>query len=277
MNLFDYITVPVLNMRREPEDLSEVVSQGVFPEPVEVVLETEGWSYIKTIADGYPGWVKKGGICRRSMPYPQCPPELSLQINRLSAHLYHTKDTIYGPIMTLPFGCCLDRMEEDVDGRWFKVVLPDGCEAYVQRGDISIGVRPLLTREEMCQFSLLFLGLPYTWGGRSSFGYDCSGFVQMLYRQMGVYCPRDSQQQFLWEKFSEISVGSLNRGDLVFYGLAPDKIRHVGLWLGNGRFIHAISVTENAPYIRISSISDPAWNGTGYYPYFSGRTISQCS
>ncbi|MCH9717001.1 MAG: C40 family peptidase, partial [Gammaproteobacteria bacterium] len=52
-----------------------------------------------------------------------------------------------------------------------------------------------MTKDEMIFLSQKFLGCPYTWGGRSSFGFDCSGFVQMLYKEMGICLPRDSGPQ----------------------------------------------------------------------------------
>ena len=123
----------------------------------------------------------------------------------------------------------------------------------------------------MCSLSLNFLNLPYTWGGRSSFGYDCSGFVQMLYRQMGLYIPRDTKDQISWEKFKSIPIEDLSTGDLIFFGIDKDKIRHVGLYLGDQKFIHS-TVAENAPYIHISSLRDADWNGPGRFAYRAART-----
>jgi len=272
-----YICVPVLDMRKEPDDNAEIVSQSLFSEPIEIIensTTSSEWIEIKTLADRYRGWVKNDGICQRDIPYPLLPSEQTVTINRLSAHVYDVKDTIYGPRLTLPFGICMD-IVDDTDIRWIKVVLPDKSMAYIQKGDVFVGHGNRLNRIEMCEFSFMFLGLPYTWGGRSSFGFDCSGFIQMLYRQMGVFLPRDSQQQFSWNGLIETPIANLSPGDLVFYGYSPDKIRHVGLYLGNEKFIHTAAVTENLPHVRISAISDPAWNGSGYYPYFSGKKLSR--
>lgn len=281
MTSFYYVTVPVLDMRKEPSDLAEMVSQALFAEAIELIdaHKSQEWVKIITLADGYQGWVKQSGICCCSQAYLQSPPEYTVTTNRLAAHLYHVEDTIYGPIMTLPFGCSLEVYDNDSNTscahhRWIKVMLPDGRGAYIQRGDVFANSREPLTREEVCRFSLSFLGLPYTWGGRSSFGYDCSGFVQMLYGQIGIRCPRDSSEQCVWRRLKEAPIDALSPGDLIFYGHAPDQIRHVGLWLGNNQFIHTSAVTENAPYVRISSINDPAWNGAGYYPYFCGRCLN---
>jgi cell wall-associated NlpC family hydrolase len=67
---------------------------------------------------------------------------------------------------------------------------------------------------------------------------------------------------------------ALKEGDLVYWGYTAEKIRHAGLYLGQERFIHT-SVRENKPYLRISKISDPEWNGsaTATYPYRTFRTL----
>ena len=128
---------------------------------------------------------------------------------------------------------------------------------------------------EMCAFSQNFLGLPYTWGGRSSFGYDCSGFVQMLYRQMGIFLPRDSKDQCHWSGFREILEGEIDSGDLIFFGSGINKITHVGMYLEKGKFIHA-TVAENMPYIRTSSIESVEWrnDGKGRFPFQTIRRLN---
>lgn len=270
---FHYVGAPVLNMRKEPHQHSEMVSQALFSERVEILEKSDDWVHITTSVDGYKGWTNHAKITSREQPYGQ----VYLTVKRLAAHLYDAEDTIYGPAMTLPFEsrlAILDSLESVKHGtsRWLRVELPDGRQGFIQRGDVCIG-GGLLNLEEVCRLSHQFIGLPYTWGGRSSFGYDCSGFVQMLYRQMGISLPRDSKQQFLWKEFTPGDVAKLNAGDLVFYGFDQERICHVGFCLGDGKFIHTSAVSENAPYLRVSSLHDPEWNGSGYYPYLSGRAL----
>lgn len=258
----------VLNMYAAPHTGAEVVSQGCFSEPVRIDAIMGDWAKITTEIDGYTGWVNRTGICERSERYTSGD---SVWVNRLAAHVYSVKDTIYGPLITLPYSCRLVLTQPITHDRWLNVLLPDGKEAFIQHGDI-VFKQPILSKNEVCALSLIFLGLPYTWGGRSSFGYDCSGFVQMLYGKMGIHLPRDSKDQVLVSGFDDVGLDRLTAGDLVFFGFSDGAIKHVGLCLGNGRFIHACASVENAPYVRISSLTDPAWDGTGYYPYRIGRT-----
>ncbi len=269
--LYHYIHVPVVDMRAAPHQQAEVISQALFSEAVQLLTEWGEWAEIRTQTDQYQGWIKKNTIHQRNTPYlAEGQPAITVQ--RLAAHLYHTPDTIYGPMLTLPFESRLELVEvmEGNAGRWLFIALPDGRQGFIQRGDVAFN-SPLLARSQICDFSLRFLGLPYTWGGRSSFGYDCSGFVQMLYRQMGILLPRDAKDQCVDAAFTKIGFKALSPGDPIYFGFSQDKIRHVGMSLGDGDFIHAVAAVENAPYIRISKLTDAAWNGSGHYPYRTAR------
>lgn len=263
--LFHYVNAPYATMREWPTESAEVVSQGYFSEQVNVLEEKEGWTKIVTQVDGYQGWVKSEQLSHQADAFLDNK-TLIARVKRCMAHFYHVKDTIYGPVLTLPFDSLL-KVEDDHDNRWIKVVTVGGQEGYIQRGDVEISFSregKKLTPEEMVAFSMQFLGLPYTWGGRSSFGYDCSGFAQMLYRQMGFYIPRNSREQFKWEGFKQISIEELTVGDLIFFGPSEAHIGHVGVYIGSNQFIHS-TVAEGAPYIHISWLSEPKWNGTDNY------------
>lgn len=273
LSLFHYINVPAEQMRESPSSASEIVSQALFSEEIMLLEDAEDWIKIETAIDHYQGWVKKASICSRTEPYPPKVTSIAAKVNRLAVHLYTVEDTTFGPLMTLPFESKLQVLgpTDDNNSRWLKVSLPDERQAYIQRGDITF-TWPLLSLKEMCDFSLHFLGLPYTWGGRSSFGYDCSGFVQMLYRQMGLSLPRDSKDQMRWEGFKAVALDSLCPGDLIFFGPAEDKIRHVVMYLKDGSFIHS-TVADNTPYIRISHLDEPRWNGTDAWGYRAARRL----
>lgn len=273
---FHYVNVPSVEMRQTADLFSMIVSQAYFSERVYLhpeAGEVNGRIMIETAVDRYPGWVDKGAIFCRESSYPSVNASTVVKIHGLAAHLYREKDTIYGPLLTLPFESWLEVLDSS-DPRWIEVILPDARKAYVQRGTVTIDP-PLLKLEQVCDLSLFFLNSPYLWGGRSSFGYDCAGFIQMLYRQMGVYIPRDAKDQIHWEGFIPVEMLALKRGDLVFWGYAEGEIAHVGMFLGGevkDGFIHS-SVQEDLPYIRLSRLSDPEWRGEGLYPYFAARTL----
>lgn len=266
---FFYIHQPIVNMRETPSFQSKVVSQALFSEPIQVKDKQGQWSYIAS-SDNYEGWIPSSTFETRTTPY-----EPNLQITRLSAHLYSIKDIEFGPMQTLPFNSRLQELEV-VDSRWIKVALPNHQEGYIQKGDV-FSLQEFNHKKNLIAFSHQFLGLPYTWGGRSSFGYDCSGFVQMLYQSIGVFLERDSCQQAIDPRFSTIDVNKLEGGDLIFFGTENKKIKHVGMHLEDGSFIHA-TARENKPWIRISHLTDFEWSGheKAFYPYRIGRQLQLC-
>ena len=78
-----------------------------------------------------------------------------------------------------------------------------------------------------------YLGAPYVWAGASPAGFDCSGLVSYVYAQVGVSIPHNAAQQYRYG--TPVSRERLKPGDLVFF----DRLRHNGIYLGDGRFIHA--------------------------------------
>ena len=109
----------------------------------------------------------------------------------------------------------------------------------------------------MLAFSRRFLGLPYTWGGTSSFGYDCSGFMQMLYRKRGVVIPRDAQPQAHWSGLTPVPRSTLQKGDLLYFGSGEQKITHTGMYIGGGEFIS--STIHQRPVVQISRLDEGYW------------------
>lgn len=105
-----------------------------------------------------------------------------------------------------------------------------------------------------------FVGIPYRWGGENVVdGMDCSGFVRAVYNLCGVNIPRTSAEQF--RAGEKVGRDDLVDGDLVFFGASSDKINHVGIYVGNGKFVHAPRRGEE---IKISTIEEK---------YFAGRFI----
>lgn len=263
------VNSPTSSMKKDPKQDSETVSEAYFSENVRLIKEENGWALIETAIDSYQGWAVKSSLSlqKKTASHP-------CTVTRLKAHVYSKEDTTFGPLLTLPFESKLEILsEKESSSRWIEVRLVDGERAYIQRGDVSL-TPSLKHLNDLKTFSLQFLGLPYTWGGRSSFGYDCSGFTQMLYRQAGIPLPRDAKDQANWHGFSDTSLDTLKTGDLLFWGNSQTEIRHVGMYLENLRFIHA-TVAENAPYIRISYLTDPEWNFQGKWPYRSFKTLNR--
>jgi len=97
-----------------------------------------------------------------------------------------------------------------------------------------------------------FVGIPYRWGGDNVVeGMDCSGFVRAVYNLCGLSIPRTSRDQY--RAGDAVSKNDLQDGDLVFFGASADKINHVGIYVGAGKFVHAPRRGED---IRVASVDD---------------------
>lgn len=108
----------------------------------------------------------------------------------------------------------------------------------------------------LIEFAKKFLGTPYVWGGTTPDGFDCSGFVQYVYKHNGYSIPRTTSEQI--GVGQDVSIENLAPGNLIFFDTSssstPTKVSHVGMYIGDGLFIHApstgdvVKVTKLAGY-----------------------------
>lgn len=115
----------------------------------------------------------------------------------------------------------------------FYIVSPEEYTVakQAQRGEAYI-------REALARTARSFLGVPYLWGGTSAeTGFDCSGLAMAVYQLNGLGLPRSSGDQFA--AGIPVDQTSLSRGDLIFFSGEGEKVSHVGIYVGNGLFIHA--------------------------------------
>ena len=98
------------------------------------------------------------------------------------------------------------------------------------------------------------VGKPYRYGGASPAGFDCSGLIFFSYRQAGVSLPHNTAQQ---RRISQrVKLAELKRGDLIFFDQEGKKHSHVGIYLGDRRFVHAPS---SGKYVRSDTLDNPYW------------------
>ncbi|MCP5110017.1 MAG: C40 family peptidase, partial [bacterium] len=216
---------------------TDVVSQAIYSIQVEIVATEGSWARIRT-PDNYFGWVPSAALHRRDRPYAAGAG--AVRVTSLYANLYRERDvTRHAPLLTIPFEARLEVLSEpeEDERRWIEVRLPDDRRAWVHRGDVTSAMESLPV-DGVAELALRMTGIPYLWGGTSSFGYDCSGLTQMLYRRRGIEIPRDAGPQSRWEGGGEVSRCDLQPGDLLFFGEIRGKVRHSGMYLGDGRFIH---------------------------------------
>jgi len=273
INSTQVVVVPVANMYSGPSDQSDVVSQALYGSNVILLTARGEWSRIQT-ADRYKGWVPSRHLRLVQNGAGYATSGATVRVDSLFANIYREPDvTRHKPVLTIPYETRLEAIaDEEVssaksggekkgadkgnhDG-WLQVRLPDKRTAWIQASDVVSDPKPLSVPESI-ELAKRFLGLPYLWGGSSSFGFDCSGFTQMLVRARGANMPRDADKQAAWSGVAPVDRKDLQAGDLLFFGSSPRDISHTGMFIGDGQFIH--DTTNGHPVVQISRIDEEPW------------------
>ncbi len=195
------VAVPVAPVRRDPHPTAPLDTEALLGEAVTVYdSDAEGWSFVQLAGDSYVGYMPSDALRVEDGPatHRVCAPR---------TFLFPGPDIKLPPLATLPFGAQV-RMS-DARGSFLRG--PDGFL-------FAAHLAPMDTRDaDFVDVAGRFLGTPYLWGGRSAFGFDCSGLVQMALSACGIACPRDSdmQEAALGEPVS--LDGPFARGDLLFW------------------------------------------------------------
>ncbi|WP_198299618.1 C40 family peptidase [Tumebacillus avium] len=103
--------------------------------------------------------------------------------------------------------------------------------------------------------AMQYQGVPYKYGGRTPGGFDCSGFIQFVYKQLGVELPRTTYAQL--GAGVQVSQANLQPGDLIFFSCGGAATSHAGIYIGNGQFIHA----DADRGIMVAALDNPYWSG----------------
>ena len=258
------VTVSVANLRSDPRDAAELATQALLGMPLRVWDKDRGWYQVQT-PDGYIAWVDFGGF------------------ERMTKGQFDAWEQTRKLIFTQPFGFCYSKPDRDsqtvsdlVAGNilalisesvmFYEVKYPDGRMGFVSRDDAQpydqwkAKVAP--TETNLVNTARRLMGIPYLWGGTSVKGMDCSGFTKTVYFLNGQTLARDASQQVNQGTLVPTpnnDFSQLNPGDLLFFGTPatankPERVVHVGMWLGNNEFMHA------SGHIRVASLDPKAAN-----------------
>ncbi|MBF8457684.1 C40 family peptidase [Kaistella sp. G5-32] len=197
-------TVSVAAIRAEQSHQSEMTSQILYGETVDILEKSAKFIKIKMHFDGYKGWIDAQQIAEISEEYFL---ERKTELVKNTLQTYNTSQGV--------------------------ILLSIGSEVNSEKTESSF-----LKVETVSETAKKFLNVPYLWSGRSFFGIDCSGFTQLIYKVHGISLPRESHQQ---AEIGEVLsfVEESKPGDLAFFENSEGQITHVGMMLSNSEIIHA--------------------------------------
>lgn len=209
-------------LRREDAHRSEMISQVLFGETMQVLEQKGDWYKIKGLYDGYEGWLTYHLIA------PIDEKTATAKNNFVSTGLLNTVSYIDQPV-NLAMGSSLTGLNEETLLLW--------DEKYQYNG-LYRNVQMPYTEELFWNTVKPWMNAPYLWGGRTFMGVDCSGFVQTVFKVLGVPMLRDAYQQAI-EGADVASVHDAQLGDVAFFHNETGKITHVGIVLPQQKIIHA--------------------------------------
>jgi cell wall-associated NlpC family hydrolase len=154
--------------------------------------------------------------------------------------------------LTIPAGARLKLISAQVSP--VLAGLPTGEQLEIPADHCRVQERPVDQIEAIIASGEKLMGTKYVWGGRSSYGIDCSGLVQVAFATAGWHLPRDSNQQFYLGRLTATRwhTAAMRRGDTMYFLGDDGKIRHTAIYLGEGKYLNA-----ELPAVRVGSI-DPA-------------------
>jgi hypothetical protein len=199
-----------------------MTSQLLFGECMEVLEAQEDWIRIRTRHDGYEGWLTPHLVAELPLDTVLAPGPFVTTglLNPL---------TLPNELVNLPMGAQLTGYDPETRLLW------DGEHKY--HGTFRDTTVPADT-DLFWRTVHPWLNAPYLWGGRTFLGVDCSGFVQVVYRILGVPLLRDAWQQAGEGRVVE-TLEEVRTGDLAFFASDQGRVVHVGILLGDGKIMHA--------------------------------------
>ncbi|MDY0199845.1 MAG: C40 family peptidase [Bacteroidales bacterium] len=227
--MFGIVNQSLASLRAEPFERSEMTSQLIFGETFSILEKHKEWIRVNVLHDNYEGWIDK----------KLCEVIDEEQMNLL---------TLEGASM---LATCL--FSTTKKGCEYPIKLCPGSVLY--NFDKTLGTHSLVNEtyktystpcanENDSQVDILldtlkpFMNAPYLWGGRSPYGVDCSGLVQVVYKIMGYKIPRDASQQVLYGNTIDF-INLTAPGDLAFFDDIEGNIVHVGIILQGNKIVHS--------------------------------------
>ncbi len=238
---FGFVNVPHTLSLEQPDKKATVGTDCLLGEPLFLLREVNGFFHVHA-GDGYLGYVPTADVHRVTEA------QFARYQDGRVAQLRSDFKTSAGA--TLPAGARLKWIRSTADG--IIVELPTGQETSLPNEITQVRDQPKSLVDGLERNARQFLGTRYLWGGKTSAGVDCSGLVQTSFASVGVTVPRDANQQFEVGRLTGTRwcTKTMKRGDTLYFVGAEGRVRHTGIYLGDGQFIHAVS-----PVVTINSFN----------------------
>lgn len=266
----------VTNNKTQGKYSAEMATQALMGTPLKILENVNGWLRVIT-PDNYISWVTQGSVKQLDSTELGEYKKLKKVIVTSNYSTIYKKTDKKEVISDIVKGNILIDLNQI--GIWRKVAIADGREGYVLKEDVII-FDEFLKRvsttngSDIIKTAKQFIGIPYMWGGTSVKAMDCSGFVKNVYFLNGYITARDASQQcftgdsvdiakYVAGDYSLKALENLSMGDLIFFGQKgtqqkKERITHVGIYIGEGKFIHS------ATMVKINSLLPESNN---YYEY----------
>jgi cell wall-associated NlpC family hydrolase len=221
------VLLPLIPLRKTAAETSEMTSQLLFGEKVDILESTEHWFFIQNQSDKYQGWIDQ-----KMLHLITEQEEYDLR----EASAYKVKSTIASCIKT----SSNQQMFVSAGSLWHQ----NDLKGFRIANEIfQINSSDLISKIDNTQAQILkvayqFLNVPYLWGGKSILGIDCSGFTQVVFSLAGIQLPRNAYEQ-AHEGQELNSLSKAKACNLAFFENADGKIIHVGILLNSQQIIHA--------------------------------------
>jgi len=220
--MFGICNLSIVPIYLEPNHKSEVVSQLLFGEHFEVIEKIDNWIKINLAFDNYRGWIEHKQSQLITQEEFNLLSSKKTTLNTDLVEYISGKNNLLFPIVLGSSLSFLDIPEINSSGFTF-----DGNKTSEQK-----------PKSKILETALIYLNTPYLWGGKTPFGIDCSGFVQMVYKLNGYKVLRDAKQQATQGEVLTF-IEEAEAGDLAFFDNENGEITHVGIIMNNNYIIHS--------------------------------------
>ena len=241
-----------LNLRSEASTDAAVLATLDYGTQVDVLSTSDDGTWHKVTYNGMTGYM--------SGDYLQVTEEqLYGQVMDGPLNIRSGPGTEHGTVGSLSTGAVVE-IEELVGGYggWYKIEQGYVSSDYVAQVDASVAASSG-KGSQIAQYALQYVGCPYVYGGSSPSGFDCSGFTTYVMKHFGYSINRTASSQM--DNGTSVSKSELQPGDLVFFnsGNSSKRATHVGIYTGNGQFVHASTSTTG---VIISDLNSSYYSST---------------